>query len=109
MPVSKTGSAPSAIGRFIFMDFCGAAKFYLSIALLTLLYYVTTGQSFVWIILKAALFIVWGFGVNKLCTSGLKALAWTMAIVPQGIFILLTLKSSPAQPRMPMTPSDASP
>ena len=94
-------SSNSAFGRFIFMDFCKPAKVYLMIALVTLIYYVIDNEDFIWIALKAALFIGWGFLLNKLCNSGLKAISWTMAIVPQFLFLILTVKASPADNRVP--------
>ena len=97
-----TGTGTGTISKFIFMDFCQPAKFYLIIALLTLIYYVSTGQDFIWIIVKAVLFIIWGFLLNKLCTAGYKAIAWLFAIIPQTIFIIFTLKVSPALPPMPV-------
>ena len=80
-------SSNSIIGRFIFMEFCKPAKVYLVIALITLIYYVTDNEDFIWIFLKAALFISWSFLINKLCTSDLKSIAWLMAIIPQILFI----------------------
>jgi hypothetical protein len=100
---NSTTSNSGALGRFIFMDFCQPAKFYLVIALLTLIYYVSTDQSFIWIVLKAVLFIFWGFLLNKICTMDFTAIAWLMAIVPQCIFIFFTLKVSPATPNAPKT------
>ena len=99
-----TGTGTGTISKFIFMDFCQPAKVYLIIALLTSIYYVSTGQDFIWIIVKAILFIIWGFLLNKLCTAGYKSLAWLFAIIPHAIFILCTLKVSPALPPMPVTP-----
>jgi len=98
------GTGTGTISKFIFMDFCQPAKVYLIIALLTSIYYVSTGQDFIWIIVKAILFIIWGFLLNKLCTAGYKSLAWLFAIIPQAIFIVCTLKVSPALPPMPVTP-----
>ena len=92
MPITGTG----AVGRFVFMDFCQPAKFYLVIALLSLIYFVSTDESFVWIILKAVIFIIWGLLLNKLCSMDLKAITWMMAIVPQAVFLLLTIKQQPA-------------
>jgi hypothetical protein len=98
-PLAKTG--PSALGRFIFMDFCQQAKVYLVIALFTLMYYVYTDQDYIWVALKAVLFIAWGFAINKLCLKNLKAIAWIMAIIPPFVFLLFTLKVSPAIPNAP--------
>jgi hypothetical protein len=91
----------STLGRFVFMDFCQPAQFYLMLATLTLLYYVTTDQAIVWIALKAVIFISWSFILNKLCSMDLKAVAWLFAILPQIIFLFFTLKVSPAQPPIP--------
>jgi predicted membrane protein len=98
---SKPGPSQGVVGRLVFNDFCGPAKFYLVIALLTLMYYVSTDQAYIWIIIKAIVFIVWGFLLNKLCQANFKAIAWVFAIVPQCIFIILTMKMSPATPRQP--------
>lgn len=100
-PSSNPGTG--VLSKFIFMDFCTPAKFYLIVALLTLIYYVSTEQSFVWIIVKAVLFIIWGFTVNNFCTSGYKSIAWLMAIVPQSIFLLVTMRVTPALPPIPVT------
>ena len=103
MKNSPNPAGTGVISKFVFMDFCMPAKFYLIIALLTLIYYVSTDQSFVWIIVKAVLFIIWGFALNKLCVAGYKSIAWLMAIVPQCIFLLVTMKVSPALPPIPIT------
>lgn len=98
---SSTGTG--TFGRFVFMDFCPPAKFYLIFALLTLIYYASTSESFIWIVLKAVFFIIWGFLLNRLCTMELKAISWLMAIVPQCLFIFVTMPVSPAQPNKPKT------
>jgi hypothetical protein len=89
------------LGRFVFMDFCKPAKFYLIFALLTLMYYASTNQAFIWIILKGLLFIIWGFLLNKLCVMEYKAISWLMAIIPQCLFIFVTMSVSPAIPMGP--------
>jgi hypothetical protein len=94
-----TGS--STLGRFVFMDFCKQAKVYLVISLLVLIYYVSTDQDFIWIALKAAIFVVWGFGINKLCLQDFKAIAWIMAIIPPFVFLFFTIKVPPATPTAP--------
>jgi hypothetical protein len=98
-PSAKTGT--SALGRFVFMDFCQPAKVYLVISLLTLIYYVSTDQDFIWIALKAMLFVAWGFGINKICLQNFKAIAWLLAIIPPFIFLFFTLKLDPAVPNAP--------
>ena len=98
-PIPKSGT--SAVGRFIFMDFCQPAKVYLVIALITLIYYVYNDQDYIWVILKAALFVIWGFAINKICLQNMKAIAWIMAIIPPFVFFFLTLKVSPAIPNSP--------
>jgi len=94
-------SSNSIFGRFIFMEFCKPAKVYLIIALITLLYYVIDNEDFIWIFLKSVLFISWSFLINKLCSLELNSIAWLMAILPQIIFIILTVKVSQADPRSP--------
>jgi hypothetical protein len=98
-PLVKTG--PSALGRFVFMDFCKPAKVYLVISLLVLIYYVSTDQDFIWIALKSMIFIAWGFGVNKICLQNFKAIAWLLAIIPPFVFLFFTLKLDPAVPSAP--------
>jgi hypothetical protein len=98
-PLVKTG--PSALGRFVFMDFCKPAKVYLVISLLILIYYVSTDQDFIWIALKSVIFIAWGFGINKLCLKEFKAIAWILAIIPPFVFLFFTIKVPPAVPNAP--------
>jgi len=93
---SATPPASGASGKFIFMDYCKPTKVYLIIAFLSLLYLVSIEQSLVWLIIKAFIFIFWAFLLNKLCSSGNKAIAWLMAIIPQFIFLILTIKPSAA-------------
>jgi hypothetical protein len=102
---TPTKNNTGVLSKFVFMDFCTPAKFYLIVALLTLIYYVSIEQAFVWIIIKAVLFIIWCFGLNKLCVAGYTSIAWLLAIVPQSIFILVTLRVTPALPPMPVTAS----
>ena len=98
-PIAKSGT--SALARFVFMDFCQPAKVYLVIALFTLMYYVYNDQDYIWVVLKAALFVAWAFGINKLCLQDLKAVSWIMAIIPPFVFLLFTFKVSPAIPNAP--------
>lgn len=98
-PIAKSG--PSALGRFIFMDFCQPAKVYLVIALFTLFYYVYNDQEYIWVVLKAALFIFWGFVIDRICLQNMKAIAWIMAIIPPFIFLFFTLQVPPAVPNAP--------
>jgi len=92
-----TAAATTTTGRFIIMDFCQPAKAYLVLAMLTLIYYVSTDQGITWLIIKGLIFILWAFLLNKLCTSGNKAIAWVLAIIPQCILLICTIKPSPAQ------------
>jgi hypothetical protein len=93
---TTTNTKQPAGGRFIFMDYCKPTKVYLLIAFLSLLYMVSIEQSLVWLIIKALIFLFWAFLLNKLCDSGNKAIAWLMAIIPQFIFLILTIKPSAA-------------
>ncbi len=104
-PFTPTKNNTGVLSKFVFMDFCNPAKFYLIVALLTLIYYVSIEQAFVWIIVKAVLFIMLCFGLNKLCLAGYTSIAWLMAIIPQCIFILVTMRVSPALPPIPVTAS----
>jgi hypothetical protein len=70
------------------------------------MYYVYNDQAYIWIILKAILFIGWGFMLNKLCQADFNAIAWVFAIIPQCVFIFFTLKVSPALPRQPNPPPE---
>ena len=107
--ISST-SAPktSGWGNFVFMKFCSPAKAYLLIAFLTLLYFVSVEQGMIWLVIKAILFIGWAFLLNKLCSSGNKAIAWLLAIVPQFIYLLVSVRpfssssTAPAPIAMPM-------
>jgi hypothetical protein len=108
---TSSTSAPktSAFANFLFMKFCPPAKAYLVIALFSLLYFVSVEQALVWIVIKAIIFIGWAFLLNKLCSSGHKAIAWLLAIVPQFIYLLTSVKSfsssstAPAPIAMPTT------
>jgi hypothetical protein len=102
-PTINTGKTNGVLGRFIFMDFCQAAKTYLIITLLLLIYYVTTDQDFIWIILKGVVFVAVSFLINALCLKDLKALAWILAIIPPIVFLFFTLKVPPAIPPAPKT------
>jgi hypothetical protein len=96
-PTASAGpGSPGVVGRFIFMDFCKPAKVYMLLAFLSMIYYVSIQQGLVWLIIKAILFILWTFLVNKLCTSGNKMIAWVLAIIPQCIFLICTIQTSPA-------------
>jgi hypothetical protein len=92
--------------RFLFTDFCKPAKVYLVIAFVTLLYYVSDNQNLAGILLKAILFIVWGFLLNQMCKYDLNAVAWLLAIIPQFVFLFFTVKTSPAITRAPTSGSD---
>jgi predicted membrane protein len=85
------------------MDFCQPAKVYLVIALFTLMYYVYNDQDYIWVVLKAALFIFWGFVIDRICLQDMKAIAWIMAIIPPFIFLFFTLQVPPAIPNAPQT------
>ena len=96
-PASSAPSTPSTTGvkgRFIFMDFCGPAKVYLILAVISMIYYVSNDQRLAWLIIKGLAFILWAFMLNKLCTSGNKAIAWLLAIIPQTILLILTMSPS---------------
>ena len=100
------GNSPGnngALGRFIFMDFCKPAKVYFLLAVLSMIYFVSIEQGLVWLIVKALLFILWTFLLNKLCTSGNKAIAWLMAIIPQCILMIFSIQSSPANNPHPIS------
>jgi hypothetical protein len=94
--------ATTARGRFIIMDFCPPAKVYLILAMLSMVYYVSTDQGITWLIMKALIFILWAFLLNILCTSGNQAIAWLMAIIPQCIFLICTIKTSPPNMTAPI-------
>jgi hypothetical protein len=100
-PIAKIGT--STLGRFIFMDFCQQAKVYLVIALFTLIYYVYKDQDYIWVVLKAVLFIFWGFVIDRVCLQNMKAIAWIMAIIPPFIFLFFTIQMPPAIPNAPKT------
>jgi hypothetical protein len=76
---------------YLFMTFCNAAKFYLAMTFLTMLYLVAQeDQNLIWLTLKGFAFIGWSFLLNWLCTNGYKALTWFVAIVPHLIFLVVT-------------------
>lgn len=95
-PSGNSTGTSGVVGRFIFMDFCQPAKIYFVLAVLSMIYFVSIEQGLVWLIIKAILFILWTFLLNKLCTSGNKAIAWLLAIIPQCIFMVFSIQSSPA-------------
>ena len=101
---TSTASAPktNGFGNFIFMHFCPQAKVYLILAFLTLLYFVSIEQGLIWLIPKAIIFIGVAFGLNKLCSSGNKAIAWLLATVPQCIYLLMSLKSPSSSGKGPV-------
>lgn len=79
---------------YIFLEFCTQAKAYVLVALLILLYMIIqkgehNRYDIFWLIIKASIMISISFGVNGLCTSGYKQIAWLMAIIPHVIVILL--------------------
>ena len=100
-PNSSSSLKSNALGNFVFLTLCEPARVYLIIAFFTLLYFVSIEQGPIWLIIKAIIFIAWAFILNKLCTSGNKAIAWLLAIVPQCIFLLVSVKSSTSSSRAP--------
>ena len=88
------GEIPSISGIFLLADFCMPAKFYALIAFLTLLYLIIINDNIWWIIVKAITFIVWTFLLQKMCKMRFTAIAWLTAIVPHGIFLLVTVKTT---------------
>jgi hypothetical protein len=96
-PTGPSGAAaapgPTKTGKFII---CTPAKIYIVLATISMLYYVSAGQSLTWLIVKSLIFILVGFLLNKLCNSGFKAIAWLLAIVPQCILLVLTIQSTPS-------------
>ena len=79
---------------YLLTDFCSPAKIYVMMAFLTLLYFVIINDETFWLIVKAILFIMWTFLLQQMCKLGYKAIAWTAAIIPHIIFLIVTVKSS---------------
>ena len=77
----------------VYTSFCGAAKLYMLLASLTILFLIFQNRiSNMYIVLQAALFIVWTFTIVAVYNNGYKSVAMTLAIFPHLIFCLLTIK-----------------
>ena len=73
------------------MDFeiCTPAKFYLFFAFLSFLTALFYGQSFLFMIAQVIISALWVLGLNVLCQSGYKEIAWAITLVPVWIGIIL--------------------
>jgi hypothetical protein len=79
---------------YVFLDFCQPAQLYAVISFLTLLYFVIIKVDLIWLFIKAIIFIIWIFVLNRMCKEGYKPIAWVLAIVPHLIFLIVTIKQN---------------
>ena len=71
------------------MKLCTPAKFYMFFAILWFLTAMFYGQSSLFIIVQLVVSIAWVLGLNVLCQSGYKEIAWAITLVPVWIGIIL--------------------
>ena len=77
----------------VYTSFCGAAKIYMFLASLTILFLIFQNRiSNLYIIIQVALFIAWTFAIVAVYNKGYKSVAMLLAIFPHLIFCLLTIK-----------------
>jgi len=79
---------------YVFLDFCQPAQLYAVISFLTLLYFVIIKVDLIWLFIKAIIFIIWIFVLNRMCKEGYKPIAWVLAVVPHLIFLIVTIKQN---------------
>jgi len=79
---------------YVFLDFCQPAQLYAVISFLTLLYFVIIKVDLIWLFVKAIIFIIWIFVLNRMCKEGYKPIAWVLAVVPHLIFLIVTIKQN---------------
>ena len=70
------------------MKLCTPAKFYMFFAILWFLTAMFYGQSSLFIIVQLVVSIAWVLGLNVLCQSGYKEIAWAITLVPVWIGII---------------------
>lgn len=62
---------------YLFMEFCSAAKVYLLISILILLYnIIQDNESKLYIAVSIVIYIAISFGLNKICSLGYKTIIW---------------------------------
>jgi hypothetical protein len=76
----------------LIMDFCTQAKLFFAVCFLILLYLIIQNTNSLWYIgIVAIITIATSFGINKMCNSGLNAIAWMLAIFPPVIYSLFII------------------
>jgi hypothetical protein len=85
---------------YIFLELCTQAKIYAMVGLLILLYMIiksneNTNADIIKLVIKAGVMIGVTFGINKLCTTGYKYIAWLLAFIPHIIVIMMLANHSP--------------
>jgi hypothetical protein len=71
------------------MKLCTPAKFYLFFAVLWFLTAMFYGQSSLFIIVQIIVSAAWVFGLNVLCQTGYKTIAWAITLIPVWMGIIL--------------------
>ena len=71
------------------MKLCTPAKFYLFFAVLWFLTAMFYGQSSLFIIVQLIVSVAWVFGLNVLCQTGYKTIAWAITLIPVWMGIIL--------------------
>jgi len=71
------------------MKLCTPAKFYLFFAVLWFLTAMFYGQSSLFIIVQLIVSVAWVLGLNVLCQTGYKTIAWAITLAPIWMGIIL--------------------
>jgi hypothetical protein len=71
------------------MKLCTPAKFYLFFAVLWFLTAMFYGQSSLFIIVQIIVSVAWVFGLNVLCQTGYRTIAWAITLAPIWMGIIL--------------------
>ena len=64
------------------MKLCTPAKFYLFFAVLWFITAMFYGQSSLFIIVQLVVSVAWVLGLNVLCQTGYKTIAWAITLAP---------------------------
>jgi len=70
------------------MKLCTPAKFYMFFAVLWFITAIFYGQSFLFMIAQIIISALWVLGLNVLCQSGYKEIAWAITLAPVWIGII---------------------
>lgn len=77
---------------YLISDFCTPAQIHLLIAFCAMLYLIIKNRnSILLLIIKSIAFIGWTFVLSYICKLGYKAVAWILAVVPNIIFLFVTM------------------